>query len=76
MEAAQENNVKRHQKQQLSFNSLQVVLAIGMVAVGAMVSNIILKNCNFITLSYYDLFIFHTTNIIKYFSFYPTLYKV
>ena len=38
MEAAQENNVKRHQTQQLSFNSLQVVLAVGMVAVGAMVS--------------------------------------
>ena len=38
MEAAQENGVKRHQTQQLSFNSLQVVLAVGMVAVGAMVS--------------------------------------
>ena len=37
MEAAQENGVKRHQTQQLSFNSLQVVLAVGMVAVGAMV---------------------------------------
>ena len=47
MEAAQENNIKKHQKQQLSFNSLQVVLAVGMVAVGAMVSNIILTNCNF-----------------------------
>ena len=44
MEAAQENNIKKHQKQQLSFNSLQVVLAVGMVAVGAMVSNIVLKN--------------------------------
>ena len=44
MEAAQENNIKKHQKQQLSFNSLQVVLAVGMVAVGAMVSNIILRN--------------------------------
>ena len=52
MEAAQENNVKRHQKQQLSFNSLQVVLAIGMVAVGAMVNNFIFINCNFITIAY------------------------
>ena len=51
MEAAQENNVKRHQKQQLSFNSLQVVLAVGMVAVGAIVSNIILRNCNFINIA-------------------------
>ena len=69
MESAQENNVKRHQKQQLSFNSLQVVLAVGMVAVGAMVSNIILKNSNFINN-------FHTTYISKYFPFHSTLYKV
>ena len=52
MESAQENNIKRHQKQQLSFNSLQVVLAVGMVAVGAMVSDIIIKNSNFINIAY------------------------
>ena len=72
MESAQENNIKRHQKQQLSFNSLQVVLAVGMVAVGAMVSDIIIKNSNFINIAYY----FHTTLISQYFLFHPTLYKV
>ena len=57
MESAQENNIKRHQKQQLSFNSLQVVLAVGMVAVGAMVSDIIIKNSNFINIAYNSVFI-------------------
>ena len=40
MEGAQENSVKKHQAQQLSFNSLQVVLSVGMVAVGASVGNL------------------------------------
>ena len=39
MVGAQENSVKKHQAQQLSFNSLQVVLSVGMVAVGASVGN-------------------------------------
>ena len=39
MEASEENNMKKHQVQQLSFNSLQVVLSIAMVAVGTSVSS-------------------------------------
>ena len=70
MEAAQENNIKKHQKQQLSFNSLQVVLAVGMVAVGAMVSNIILKNSNFINKAYYKIqFSYYLHKLIFFISF-------
>ena len=74
MEAAQEIGVKRHQTQQLSFNSLQVVLAVGMVAVGAMVSAITLivdaKTWGFIIQFFYlylFLLFFHITiSILKY----------
>ena len=38
MEAEQDRSVKKHQAQQLGFNSLQVVLSIAMVAVGTSAS--------------------------------------
>ena len=38
MEAEQDRGVKKHQAQQLGFNSLQVVLSIAMVTVGTSAS--------------------------------------
>ena len=38
MEAEQDRSVKKHQAQQLGFNSLQVVLSVAMVAVGTSAS--------------------------------------
>ena len=52
MEETSENNIKKHQAQQLSFNTLQVVLSVGMVAVGASVSN------------YYILFVFYNIVVV------------
>ena len=51
MEAEQDRSVKKHQAQQLGFNSLQVVLSVAMVAVGISASIILDCHCTWGTIS-------------------------
>ena len=51
MEAEQDRSVKKHQAQQLGFNSLQVVLSVAMVAVGTSASIPLDFHCNEGTIS-------------------------